>query len=385
MSSVVDASPTRQGPALPESAAEAMPSRTVPFTTDLLQAPPPSCCCRQSSSSSSSEENVTDQTSPVDSFPALYRGDHRTVCVPGDWPVDFLEKELSLEKLEKVRKHLWFAGSKHPAAPLHFQISIGRDIVLTERMHLHLLWSNDGTLFIKPMPQFLLDSSVWRDYLTCPSDCSNCAHTATTTRQECSRKRLRKGALGFLFTYACLISCESDFAIALEKHLFPRRTDGSDPRWQNWKRFVREIIDAYKKEDVHERFHRGELRLSRLNTIHRFTRWPLFDPYFRTWRHYGDLFRENLTWLATATVFIALVLTAMQVGLATDPLQTNHAFINASYGFSIFAIVGPIGVFGLVVVAAVYNLLKDLPFLLGLALKSPRQEILSSEEGERTV
>ncbi|KAI1734013.1 hypothetical protein F4680DRAFT_439758 [Xylaria scruposa] len=65
--------------------------------------------------------------------------------------------------------------------------------------------------------------------------------------------------------------------------------------------------------------------------------------------------------MATATVFIALVLTAMQVGLATEQLRGNAAFQQASYGFTIFDIVGPMGVFGPVIRTALYHLVKDLP------------------------
>ncbi|KAM7209827.1 hypothetical protein V8F06_014790 [Rhypophila decipiens] len=68
--------------------------------------------------------------------------------------------------------------------------------------------------------------------------------------------------------------------------------------------------------------------------------------------------------MAAATVFVALVLTAMQVGLATERLQGNAAFQQASYGFTIFAILGPLCVFGLVVLDALFHLVKDLPSLL---------------------
>ena len=37
----------------------------------------------------------------------------------------------------------------------------------------------------------------------------------------------RKVVLGFLYTYACLISSESDFHIASETRLLPRKEDGS--------------------------------------------------------------------------------------------------------------------------------------------------------------
>ncbi|KAI1385836.1 uncharacterized protein F4822DRAFT_414280 [Hypoxylon trugodes] len=67
--------------------------------------------------------------------------------------------------------------------------------------------------------------------------------------------------------------------------------------------------------------------------------------------------------MTAGTVFIALVLTAMQVGLATDRLKYDERFQQASYGFTVFAILGPLGAFGLAVLGALLNLLKDLPWL----------------------
>lgn len=46
--------------------------------------------------------------------------------------------------------------------------------------------------------------------------------------------------------------------------------------------------------------------------------------------------------MTAATIYIALVLTAMQVGLATSYLGSNVSFQNASWGFTIFAILGPL-------------------------------------------
>jgi hypothetical protein len=73
----------------------------------------------------------------------------------------------------------------------------------------------------------------------------------------------------------------------------------------------------FYRQDIHLRFHRAELRLSRLNTISRITNLSAFRPYLRSWRNYSTYFRDNITWVASAVVFAAL-LTAMQVGLATD-------------------------------------------------------------------
>lgn len=40
------------------------------------------------------------------------------------------------------------------------------------------------------------------------------------------------------------------------------------------------------------------------------------------------------------TIYIALVLTAMQVGLATNQLKADALYMTAAYGFSVFAILG---------------------------------------------
>lgn len=47
----------------------------------------------------------------------------------------------------------------------------------------------------------------------------------------------------------------------------------------------------------------------------------------------------------TAIIYVTIVLTAMQVGLATTELSTNDSFNRASYGFTVFSILGPLAVF----------------------------------------
>ncbi|KAK3320046.1 hypothetical protein B0T19DRAFT_451394 [Cercophora scortea] len=247
----------------------------------------------------------------IDPMPASYHyydasGKHVVANPAADIPA-FLQRELSVGALGDMLEHLWFAGARRPATPLQFHVAMGREIMVADRMDLHLLWDNGGRLFLKPVTRFLLDPTFWRNNLRCPNACA-------------CRGNPRKVALGFLYTYAC---------------------------------------------QVHPRFHRAELPLSRVNTIHRFTRLPPFNPYLRSRRNYGSLFRDNLAWIAAATVFIALLLTAMQVGLATERLQGNADFQRASYGFAIFATLAPICAFGLVVLWALFNLIKDLPWLLG--------------------
>ncbi|KAL4990296.1 hypothetical protein BDW68DRAFT_185857 [Aspergillus falconensis] len=317
----------------------------------------------------------------IDSLPACFRRHDNWVEVPRHCLDDFLSSELSLKRLEVLDRHLWFAGTKRPPKPLHYHVLIGREIIITEQMDLHLLWANDGRMFIKPLPRYLLSPEFWSENLSCLASCRCQNHPAAIKEnntnahgskrctnpplQECQRRRLWKCAMGFLYTYACLVSYESDFLIAIDKHLLPQRSDGSTPRWEDWKKLVAEILACHNQYNIHPRFHRGELRLSRLDTIHRFTQLPPFEPYLRGRQNYGSLFRDNFTWLATATIFVALVLTAMQVGLATDQLKENESFMAASYGFTVFAILGPLCVFGLIIFEALYHLLKDLPWLLG--------------------
>ncbi|EFX04725.1 subtilisin-like serine protease [Grosmannia clavigera kw1407] len=252
----------------------------------------------------------------------------------------FLRTALSLGALEPMLKHLWFAGAKHPPKQLHFQVAIGREIAVVDRMDLHLFWDNNGRFFVKPLPRFLLDPEFCEEHLKCPDRC-DCGSSQQDEEEAGCMKTPREIALGFLYTYACLISSETDFFLAREKNLLP------DIDWVPWKNVVKDILRNHDDSRIHQRFQRGELRLSRVNTLHRFTRLSLFDPYFRGWSNYSSLFLDNFAWMAGATVFVALVLTAMQVGLATKRLNGNAAFQRASYGFTVFSILGPLGAFSL--------------------------------------
>ena len=58
-------------------------------------------------------------------------------------------------------------------------------------------------------------------------------------------------------------------------------------------------------------------------------------------------------------MYIAIVLTAMQVGLATDALQNNRAFQSVSHGFTVVSILGPLVAIGLVLVTFCYILVGN--------------------------
>ncbi|OQE21744.1 hypothetical protein PENSTE_c011G10310 [Penicillium steckii] len=124
--------------------------------------------------------------------------------------------------------------------------------------------------------------------------------------------------------------------MALENNLLPCELNESS--WKSWRKMDNEILSNDIEKMVHPRFLRAELRLARLDTIHRLLVTPPFYPYLRRYWDYSSLFRAIITLLATATIFVALILTAMQVGLATDQLKESQSFMAASYGFTVFAI-----------------------------------------------
>ena len=68
------------------------------------------------------------------------------------------------------------------------------------------------------------------------------------------------------------------------------------------------------------------------------------------WNQYSIFFRDNFAVLASATVYIAIVLTAMQVGPATD-LRNVDIFQSVSYGFTVFSILGPLVATSLIILA----------------------------------
>ena len=121
--------------------------------------------------------------------------------------------------------------------------------------------------------------------------------------------------------------------------------------WSGWTAFIKQLDTEHIYPEINARFLYGELRLSWLNKIYVLSQRPFLRGYMPRWNQYGTFFRENLAWLASATVYIAIVLTAMQVGLATKTFADNNAFQSASYGFAVFSILGPLVAVGLVVLA----------------------------------
>jgi hypothetical protein len=139
-------------------------------------------------------------------------------------------------------------GRATPPRPLHFHLTLSRNIVITEQMDRHFLWRKGG-IFLKPIPRCLLHPKFWEEQLYSLEDCK-CFQTKKanqhavehrTTKQDENNVRkcdggLRKRALGFLSSYVALLAYESDFRVAKEKHLVPEELT-----WEDWRKIVAQL------------------------------------------------------------------------------------------------------------------------------------------------
>ena len=268
----------------------------------------------------------------------------------------YIAWELDVSRLNKIHEHLWLAGRPMSARPLHRQVMLDRQIVVTEQADLHLVWQ-ESRLFLKPLPEFLMDHSVWQNYI-------------------CRNRRLYECASGFLLSYVWLICHRSDLEIANEKGLLCPKIE-----WHRWTAFSKSLLsrlDHTCLSNINIRYGYGELRLSRLNWIYRLsarTRSPttFVRGYMYGYNRYSIFVQRNFAWLLVAFVYITIVLSAMQVGLATNRLSKDGRFQNASYGFSIFSILASL--IGIIVITLVlsglfaFHLLATVSFKKGVESK----------------
>jgi hypothetical protein len=289
------------------------------------------------------DATASDNDAPADDrfislLPAIMRiEDH--IKIPSA-SIDFLERELLVTNINNVQSWLWICGRPMPPRPLHHQILLSRDIVITENVELHLVWSNKGRMFIKPIPLYLLEPDFWTTHLL---------GTAQDPSQQSRREDLAACARGFLFTYTALIAYESDFRMARDKGLIPLSVT-----WNDWKIFTSQFLQNHCYAALNPRYWYGELRLSRLNKIYRFRKGHLLRGYSKVAAHtvYVDLLADNFGVVAAVLGYVVIVLTAMQVGLATDRLQPDPLFQDVSYGLTIFSIIAPLAA-AVAIIAAV--------------------------------
>ncbi|KAI9720940.1 MAG: hypothetical protein M1828_005510 [Chrysothrix sp. TS-e1954] len=282
-----------------------------------------------------------------DLLPATYRGgffnDRVMVASPS---LACLEADLLVEKLNALHSSLWYVGRPMPPRPLHHQEVIRRRIVITEQMALHLVWTRQHRIFLKPVPRYLLSLEFWTRHILCPSQASTDAlGCGSTSLEDCERRQKLVGcALGFLFSYTALIAHESDFRIACDRGLLPEGVS-----WSAWKTLSRDLLRRHDYGSVNRRFRYGELRLSRLDEVCRYKHGQL-GGYASTdkYRLYIDFFQDNLGKIASVLGYVVVVLEALQVGIAA---RYDRTFVDFAWGFAIFAIIAPVSLLLIVVLA----------------------------------
>lgn len=232
---------------------------------------------------------------------------------------EFLERELETRRLDNLYHHLWLVSGKHNVSPLHHQAIKGRQIIITERPDLHLIWFYN-LIYIKPIPLCLMNYAFYDTFVS-----STAFHAGANNTFDAL-----PAANGFLRTYTGLIVYESDFRIAKDLGLIP--VDGIT--WAQWSKFAlafRNLPDS----DVCRRYEYGELRLTRLNFYSKvFLReWS----YLETTTQYTSYFGQFVGPYLFVFGSISVVLGAMQVSLASSS-DVSLAYKAAASLFASFSI-----------------------------------------------
>ncbi|KAF2743237.1 hypothetical protein M011DRAFT_431650 [Sporormia fimetaria CBS 119925] len=206
--------------------------------------------------------------------------------------------------------HLWIMTTYNSGNinPLHRQRVKDREIIITEDPRLHLVWIRNR-VFVKPLPRYLCSHAFWDAFLETPG--------VNKGSDKDPMVDVRKAATGFLRTYLHLVKYESDFRIAQEQHLIPTDT--------TWEKFCQFISSLQNVDDtaVSQRYHYGELRLTRLNfyapfLIRRF-------HYEQVHGQYGDFFGRLFAPMLFVFALVSTLLSSMQVLLGVEQLIDDGA------------------------------------------------------------
>ena len=140
-----------------------------------------------------------------------------------------LRTVLQNDTLDTMHQWLWYAGRKGNISPLHHQKVIRREIILTERARLHLVWFR-RTIYIQRLSDELLDWTYFSE-VVCQDTC------------------IYQAATGFLLSYARLIEYPSDLEIAQNAGLVNKSVE-----WHAWQRFRTDVLHVLAGRHVHDRY-----------------------------------------------------------------------------------------------------------------------------------
>ena len=110
-------------------------------------------------------------------------------------------------------------------------------------MDLYLVWDNKR-MFLKPIPRYLLDQKFWQDNLSYEDLCTS-ASKDTMEALIFERCQIYKCAIGFMLSYASLISFENDLRVAKEANLVP-----AEVTWPEWRLLIKELLTPEYKRNI---------------------------------------------------------------------------------------------------------------------------------------
>jgi len=259
----------------------------------------------------------------------------------GDEVHRFLYAFFDLSRFNAIRKMLWLIAVHGAPRSLYYQKFLRREIVIAEEMDLHLVWAK-SRIFIKPLPDFLLNYDFWEANISC-------------------EPQLHRAACGLLYSYCGLIRFSHDLQVAQECHLVNVNLD-----YRAWTEFARTILPNLNPNDsntMDTRFQYGEIRLNRLDTIYRYSPYKFsVSSIFQGFPHaltesyvpYMDKYNNAVS----AFGVIVIILSAFNLSLSAYSESSNRDLQQAAYGFALFA---------MILCAALIGLFIVLPLISSLA------------------
>lgn len=218
-----------------------------------------------------------------------------------------LKNEFVCCDLDKAASYLWTLSTPSNANinVLHKQIIKRKNICVTKKCRLHLLWINDR-IFIKPFSICMLFHAFLHNFLMFDEPQPN---------EE--QKVVFSSELGFFRSYLFFIQHESDLNITQQNHL---RLIPQEVFWNQWCQFSRNVHDINDRS-VSDRYLYGEIRLSRLNLYA-----PLLfrrSYYEFVYGQYLNRFNRLFELILFVFVLMTIILNAMQVVVSVNQ-NDNH-------------------------------------------------------------
>lgn len=89
---------------------------------------------------------------------------YHIVSVTTSTAANHLADELSVKQLNSIHDWLWLDGRPGALRSLRYQQLSSRDIIIDERVDMHLVWI-PGRMFLKPILRYSLDHDFWNQYI----------------------------------------------------------------------------------------------------------------------------------------------------------------------------------------------------------------------------